>query len=408
MLLLSEQGLGDTIQFVRYAAVLKERGARVVLECQSRLAALMRTVAGVDQVVARGEPLPPFDVHARLLTLPGMLGTTPDTAPAAVPYVGAEPARVAEWRERLDGMGPGLKVGIAWQGSKGYKGDRLRSVALREFAPLALVDGVRLVSLQKGHGAEQLDDGNAQFSVLRLEGLDEASGAFVDTAAVMRCLDLVVTTDTSIAHLAGALGVNVWVALQRVPDWRWMLDREDSPWYPTMRLFRQRRAGAWPDVFARMADGLRQLAGAAPRARPVSVPVSPGELLDKIAILRLKAGRIMDAERRANVNVELAELEAVRGRAIPRWAGLAGLEAELRAVNEALWDVEDELRRCERDGRFDRRFVELSRSVYRENDRRAAIKREINVALASRIVEEKWYDFAEPARPDARRLIEAG
>jgi hypothetical protein len=170
----------------------------------------------------------------------------------ASPYLFAEPDRVAAWRDRI-GTG-GLRIGINWQGNSGRFEDRGRSMPLAAFAPLAAVPGVRLISLQKGEGEEQA----ANFPVTTLAGLDDGPDAFIDTAAVMATLDLIITSDTSIAHLAGALGRPVWVALRRIPDWRWMLDRTDSPWYPTMRLFRQTTEGDWDGVFAAIAEALRQ------------------------------------------------------------------------------------------------------------------------------------------------------
>jgi hypothetical protein len=177
--------------------------------------------------------------------------------PAAPPYLSAEPALVDRWRRVLEPYGP-RRVGIAWQGRPNYPGDCFRSIPLSELAPLARVPGVSLISLQKVHGIEQLARG-APFPVVELADLDQASGPFVDTAAVMRSLDLVVTSDTAVAHLAGALGVPVWVALSSDPDWRWMLERADSPWYPSMRLFRQARLGDWPSAVIPMATALSRM-----------------------------------------------------------------------------------------------------------------------------------------------------
>jgi tetratricopeptide (TPR) repeat protein len=259
ILLRAEQGLGDTLQFVRYAALLKRQGATVVLECQKPLLRLLAGCPGIDRLLARGDPLPEgLDVQAPLLSLPGLLGTTLATVPAQVPYLDADPRLVEHWGQRLRTV-CGIKVGIAWQGSKLYLDDRIRSIPLAEFAPLARLEGVRLVSLQKGPGAEQLRRVAGQFSVMDLGGRLDAAGAFTDTAAVLRHLDLVVTCDSAVGHLAGALAVPVWLALPYVPDWRWLLHREDSPWYPTARLFRQGRPGDWHGVFQRLAAEVRRL-----------------------------------------------------------------------------------------------------------------------------------------------------
>jgi Flp pilus assembly protein TadD len=258
ILLHAEQALGDTLQFIRYAPLVKERGGTVIVECQPALTRLLATCPGIDHLVPHGSPLPPFDVQAALLSLPSLIGTTLETLPTNVPYLFADAGLVAAWRQELAGAAA-LKVGIAWQGSPTFAGDRLRSAPLRHFLPLARVDGVRLFGLQKGPARDQIRAVARQFTVTDLGStLDEAGGAFLDTAAVMMNLDLVITTDTAVAHLAGALGVPVWVALSVGPDWRWLLDREDCPWYPTMRLFRQPQLHAWDEVFERMAAELRQ------------------------------------------------------------------------------------------------------------------------------------------------------
>jgi hypothetical protein len=214
-----EQRLGDTLQFVRYVALVKARGGTVVLECPARMVPLLSTCPGVDRLVAEGEPLPGFDVQAPLLSLPGLLGTTLENVPAEVPYLHAELQRVERWRERLRTVA-GFRVGIVWQGNPKFQWDRWRSVPLEEFALLAEVEGVRLVSLQQGHGAEQLRQARGRLPVVELGDELDIEGAFLDTAAVMRCLDLVVSADTAAAHLAGVLVVPVWVPLARVADWR--------------------------------------------------------------------------------------------------------------------------------------------------------------------------------------------
>jgi tetratricopeptide (TPR) repeat protein len=256
ILLWCEQGFGDAIQFVRYAALVKERGGTVLLECPTNLLSLLRTVPGADRIVGEGLPLPEFDAQAPLLSLPALFGTTLANVPGTVAYVQADPALVETWRQKLGLAEDGLHIGIVWQGNPRHGWDRWRSFPLTALAPLAEVPGVRLVSLQKGAGVEQLKSLRGQFSVVDLGDDLDREGGFADTAAVMANLDLVVTADTAAAHLAGALGVPVWVALAAVADWRWLLGREDTPWYPTMRLFRQKRLKVWADVFNRMATQL--------------------------------------------------------------------------------------------------------------------------------------------------------
>jgi len=259
ILLHAEQGLGDTLQFVRYALLVKERCRTLVFQCPKRLVPLLQRCAGIDSLVAKGEPLPDFDFHAPLMSLPGILGTTLDSVPAEVPYVFAEEQLVETWRKRLAEFS-GFKVGIAWQGNKKYAGDAYRSIPLRHFAPLAGIRGVQLFSLQRGRGCDQLADLPDGFEVHDFgEDFDRDRGAFMDAAAVVQNLDMVITSDTAIAHLAGAMGVPVWVALHLSSDWRWLHAWEDSPWYPTMRLFRQRQLGDWEGLFERIAGELSKM-----------------------------------------------------------------------------------------------------------------------------------------------------
>jgi Flp pilus assembly protein TadD len=394
ILLHAEQGLGDTIQFLRYAPLVKQRGGTVVVECQPALVPLLTGCRDVDLLVPRRAALPAFDVHAPLLSLPRILGTTFATVPAEVPYLVADPELVEHWRKELGDAGT-FKIGIAWQGDPKHSEDRNRSIPLEHFEPLAQVPGVRLVSLQKGPGVEQLAALADRLPVIDLGGrLDEATGPFLDTAAAMKNLDLVITCDSALAHLAGALAVPVWVALMVIGDWRWLLHRADSPWYPTMRLFRQRRWGDWPEVFARMADALRQQRAASRPAR-LEAEIAAGELIDKITILEIKRDRLSDAAKLRNVRLELETLIAARDGALQPSEELARLTADLKAINETLWQVEDDLRACERQQDFGPRFVELARAVYRNNDRRAALKRQINELVGSALVEEKSYEQYE-------------
>jgi tetratricopeptide (TPR) repeat protein len=260
ILLHNEQGMGDTIQFIRFAPLVKQRGLHVVAEVQAPLVPLLASARGVDVLLPRGASLPAFDVHCPLMSLVRIFAASPDAVPADVPYLSADPARVQRWREELSTL-KGFKIGIAWQGSPSFRWDRLRSLPLTHLAPLARLPGVRLVSLQKEAGAEQLTQWQERWQVL---DLGSRFASWADTAAALVQLDLVVSVDTAIAHLAGALGLPVWVPLWLAPEWRWLLHRPDSPWYPTMRLFRQTQLGDWDEVFARMAAELRQRLTGAP------------------------------------------------------------------------------------------------------------------------------------------------
>jgi tetratricopeptide (TPR) repeat protein len=262
-----EQGLGDTLQFVRYLPLVKARCHTVILETRRELIGLLQHVAGADAVVERPSSDRPFtgaDCHAPLLSLPMIFGTRPETIPAGVPYIRPEPRKESLWQERLSC--PGTNVGIVWAGRPEHQNDRNRSCRLEQFARLAEIPGVRLIGLQKGPAASQADETALARRVLNLGGELQD---FADTAALISHLDLIISVDTAVVHLAGAMGKPVWVLLPFVPDWRWMLNREDSPWYPTMRLFRQHRPGDWPDVFDRLAAALQSMPavhGTDPRA----------------------------------------------------------------------------------------------------------------------------------------------
>ena len=264
ILLHAEQGLGDTIQLVRYAPLVRERGGRVLLECQPLLVRLLETVHGIDQVIPAGLPLPDFDVQASLLDLPGIFGTRLETIPAEVPYLGpasavrsltvaAPQAFPSHDREGVDSGGHAPAVGLVWAEDPGHAEDRNRSLKLSQLAPLGQVPEVEFFSLQKGPQAAEL---LAPRSGLRVTGLTGNLVDFADTASAILGLDLVITVDTAVAHLAGALGRPVWTLLPFAPDWRWLLEREDSPWYPSMRLFRQPRPGDWAAVIEKVAARL--------------------------------------------------------------------------------------------------------------------------------------------------------
>jgi hypothetical protein len=292
----------------------------------------------------------------------------------------------------------GLKIGLAWQGNTAYRGDPQRSIPLATFTALAGIEGAAFFSLQKGHGSEQIAPLAEKLPVMEFDPpLDDIAGAFFDTAAVMLNLDLIITSDTSIAHLAGALGVPTWVSLPMACDWRWQGTRSDSPWYPNMTLFRQTRRGDWDQVFVRITMALAKLAGSprvispGPSATTIVAPISAGELLDKITILQIKSRRIADPRKLSHVRHELAELEAVKSRHLSAREELELLAKQLLEVNEVLWDVEDGVRQCEAQEERGARFVDLARSVYRHNDRRSELKQQINDLTGSAIVEEKSY-----------------
>jgi tetratricopeptide (TPR) repeat protein len=255
LLLHAEQGLGDTLQFVRFIPDLLEPGVSIVIESQRALVGLLQSLSAV-RVVAQGDPLPAFDVHLPLMSLPHVLGTRLDSIPAAVPYLASDPEKVARWKARI-GKTADLAIGVVWSGNPSHAFDRRRSIAAAAVLPAFVMPGVRLFSLQKDARPE--DTAILKTMAATVTDLAPLLDDFTDTAAALEALDLVIAVDTSAAHLAGALGRPVWVMLPFALDWRWLRDREDSPWYPTMRLFRQCTPRIWTDVLSRIRCELSSL-----------------------------------------------------------------------------------------------------------------------------------------------------
>ena len=253
ILLHAEQGFGDTLQFIRYVPLVQQRGGEAIVVCQPELRRLLQTMTPGLPVVARGQPLPAFDVHCPLLSVPRLFGTDLTNIPDTVPYLHAGAEDIGFWRARLADYSGYLKVGLVWAGSPRHKKDSNRSLKFSSFALLAKVSGVRFFSLQKGEAATEFATPPQGMELVDMSGELED---FADTAAFIANLDLIVTVDTSVAHLAGAMGRPVWTLLPFAPDWRWLLEREDSPWYPTMRLFRQPAVGDWDSVIQRVAKEL--------------------------------------------------------------------------------------------------------------------------------------------------------
>jgi tetratricopeptide (TPR) repeat protein len=253
LLLHAEQGFGDTLHAVRYAEAAAARAREVIVECQRELLSLVQSVRGVSRALPQGAPLPELAAHLPLMSLPRVFGTRLESVPWSGAYLHASPADVERWRPRL-AVEARLKVGLAWAGQPQQGDDRKRSIALSMLAPLASVPDVAFFSLQKGDAARQAADPPAG---MRLAELGSRFADFSDTAAAISQLDLVVTIDTSVAHLAGAMGAPTWVLVAAIPDWRYGLEREGTPWYPTMRLFRQQADGDWAGVVERVAQALR-------------------------------------------------------------------------------------------------------------------------------------------------------
>src|SRR5262249_10416587 len=241
--------------FVRYAPLLSRAGAKVIVEAQPELVSLLSTVDGVLEIFSREQDLPEFDVHCPLPSLPHAFRTGLASLPAEIPYLRSPPERLAKWRERMEQLRK-PRVALAWSGNPVHPNDRHRSIPLALLDPLLSTPGVQFISVQRDlrSGEPELLAGNG-----RILQLGDKLADFADTAAVVAFADLVISADTAVAHLAGSLGEPVWILLPFAPDWRWMLERQDSPWYPTARLFRQTRIGEWEDVIARMHAELTRL-----------------------------------------------------------------------------------------------------------------------------------------------------
>lgn len=254
LLILSEQGFGDSIQSIRYLPLVKEKGGYVILECRKELRTLFWGFPGIDEFVEKKSEVLDidFDFYIHLMSLPFVFNITLDNIPNKIPYLGADPVKVKEFREKINAEG--FKIGIAWAGNPEYLGDKNRSISFENFKFLKNIPGVSLFSLQKDKASLQLDDS-------KVIDLKDDIKDFSDTAAIIENLDLIISTDTCVPHLAGAMGKPIWVLLSFIPDWRWLLNTEASPWYPSMRLFRQKKFGDWESVFDDVGKELRKLIG---------------------------------------------------------------------------------------------------------------------------------------------------
>jgi tetratricopeptide (TPR) repeat protein len=409
LLVVSEQGLGDTFQFMRYIPYLRQQcldqGIEVSLCAQPKLHHLM-LVSGIDP-----NPYSPDEAEQiregkwiSMLSLPRLLGITPDRPLVTDPYIHVPQERIEHWRQVLASEQRPI-IGIYWQGTPERNNMRGRSLPLEYFSVIAQCPEVRLLSLQKGYGTEQMETCTFRDRFVACQDKVDQAWDFIETAAILANCDLIISSDTATAHLAGGMGKATWLLLQTVPDWRWGMDTEGSFWYPSFRLFRQRERGNWSEVFQRVHQALQEwiaqglpsnfspihLAPTSSPSSPATIlaPISVGELMDKITILEIKAERISEGPRLDNVRKELQALEQVlRDLSITIDPGLVN---DLKAVNIRIWDTEETVREHEHRQDFGETFVQLARSVYRENDRRAVIKRDINTRYGSALVEEKSY-----------------
>ena len=365
LLVYAEQGLGDTLQFIRYAQLVKAQGPQVIFECQPALQNILASCPGIDQLVPQGKELPPFDYHVPLLSLPGLLKTDAKNIPGSVPYLFAKPDLVDYWSTQI---GPirDLKVGLSWQGNPRFRADKWRSVPLKFWEPILQIPGVRFFSVQKNDGREQLVEYQNRYPLVDWSNrLDEEHGPFMDTAAVLKNLDLLISSDTAVPHLAGALGVPTWILIPYAPDWRWQLGCDENPWYPTFRLFRQTALLDWGDVCRRIADELSQLV-ARRRLPPPRSPLTrtPGEMLARLVQLELDLARLASPADRLPLEQELATLTPHLETWLTRHPPLAELTARLRIATAALTGYQHRLDQHHTTRNFGPSFIDLSQDAH--------------------------------------------
>ena len=406
LLLVSEQGLGDTLQFMRYAIALQKQGISISLCSPKKLHGLIQA-SGIDP-----SPLTPREANeftegqwTPLLSVPQSLDVSPENPIITAPYIKTTDELKSKWSGILAAEQRPI-IGINWQGNpKIEKTDlRGRSLPLEAFAPITKPNHASLLSLQKGFGSEQLETCSFKDRFVSAQTQINDTWDFLETAAIITNCDLVITTDTSMAHLAGGMGKTTWLLLHHIPDWRWGLEGDITFWYPSMRLFRQKERGNWNEVMKRVAESLQEhfenisaisepTANNQPLIKPAQIkeihaPISLGELVDKITILQIKTKHLQDS---ALENTE-KELEALERTLDELHLDMkTTLIQQLKKVNQTLWKIEDDIRDKERQKNFGEEFIHLARSVYQQNDIRAAIKKEINTAYGSALVEEKSY-----------------
>ena len=410
VILVSEQGLGDTLQFMRYAIALREQGTSVSICAQAKLHTLIQA-SGID-----ASPLTPQQANMinngqwiPLLSVPRLLEVSPDNPIVTKPYIKPTDELTSKWQDILSSEKQPI-IGINWQGNPKTEKACLRgrSLPLEAFSLVTSNIPIALLSLQKGFGSDQLKACSFKDCFVSCQPQVNKTWDFLETAAIIANCDLVITSDTAVAHLAGGMGKITWLLLHKVPDWRWGLEGDTTFWYPSMRLFRQRERGNWNEVLERVAEALQKEfpeipPGVRGNAKPIQAeassaspkplaeikaPISLGELIDKITILEIKTQHLQETALE-NVEKELAALQgtldALDLQVDPK------LIQRLKEVNAALWQIEDDIRNKERSKDFGKGFIQLARSVYQQNDRRAAIKKEINTTYGFALVEEKAY-----------------
>ncbi len=408
----AEQGLGDTFQFIRYAKIVKEKGGKVIVGVQQPLVTLIRLCPYVDQVVSINEKLPPFDVHAPLMSLPHILKTTIDTVPTDIPYLFAKPELVEHWRKQLS-LDQNIKVGICWQGNSKYSTPMLRatvalkSMSLNQFSPIGNVPGVSIYSLQKTTGTEQLKSLVPGFTVQTFgNDFDESNGRFMDTVAVIKNLDLVVTVDTSIGHLAAALGKPTWIILPNPPDWRWMLNRDDTPWYPNVRLFRQPTPGDWESIMSVVAQELEKYVekikqenqlvknkpiqgqhAAIDKFDPIETAKSTetynwAQILHNLSMITIALNYVTEESAKKELEIKRDQL-SMYAQSILTSQTIMQLNQDLMAINHRLWQTGNTLRSLMDQTPFDDQFSNIVTNFYLLSELQRGILQKINALQAT-------------------------
>jgi hypothetical protein len=402
LLVMDEQGLGDTIQFVRFLKPLVDRGVDVSFVTHPVLFDLLQSMQLPITLIRSDEPgsVSRIGGWTPLINLPRALALSPEQYATEEPYLKADPVRVKTWAKKLKDKA--FKIGIVWAGNPDSPAENGRSLSLEALAPLAKIEGIRLYSLQKGEATKELKSVAFKKSITDFGSiLDQGDQAFLDTAAIIHSLDLVVAVDTAVAHLAGALGKPVALLLRKDPDWRW-LDREsDTIWYKKTTLYRQRQTGDWSepvqrivvDIAARIGQATPPLTGIMPM-----VPISVGDLIDRIEILKLKLAHEASPEQAWDLSHQIKMLDGERVKLVGSAPALADLEKEIADVNASLWSVEDRLSVAEAAKDFGSEFVALARSVYELNVRRSGVKRRIDEAVGSRFREVKSYSVKQAGK----------
>ncbi|MCK5632480.1 glycosyltransferase family protein [bacterium] len=357
--LYAEQGLGDTFQFCRLAQEAKDRGGFVIVAVQNPLVTILSSCPFIDRIISLNDPIPHFDTYAPLMSLPLILGLEVKTIPTNIPYIFAKENLIEHWKKQLS-SDKNFKIGICWQGNPNYSTPFLRnavaakSIDLIQMADIARIEGVSLYCLQKTTGEEQLKNLPDNFN-LHIFGPDFDSktkhGRFMDTAAVMKNLDLIITVDTSIGHIAGGLGVPVWLMLPEPADWRWMLRKFDTPWYPNVRMFRQPKPDDWASVIQEMVYELtKKLQNTSTAQNQNSVPqknnsktINTKEFIQTIVALETTLQRTNDYEKQSQIKKTLDRLKNNNLFLTPGSKKLLSLITELVHVNNKIWDVHDKL-----------------------------------------------------------------